>query len=166
MTSPGPAADSTEALAAAKTRGCSAIGAVAFESDAARLARLRRGAGRERDQVLDAADHAAAQEDDESHEHEAEHQPPGAAEMQRVLEEVAEIEPDGRADQRAEQRAGAADRGLHHELTRGVEGEGVGRHEALHQAEQAAGEAGAGRGYDEVRQLRNAWHVVADCCSC
>ncbi len=98
---------------------------------------------------------------DQQHEDDAEHQLPGRAEMQRRLEEVAEIEPDRRADQRPEQRAGAADRGLHDELARGVEHEGVGRHEALHQAEQAAGEAGIGGGDDEGGELV-AVDVVAD----
>ena len=81
--------------------------------------------------------------------------------MQRVLEEVAEIEPDGGADQRAEQRSNPTDRGLHHELTRGVERESVGRHESLHHAKQAASEAGIGGGNYEGRQLI-ALDVVAD----
>ena len=77
------------------------------------------------------------------------------------LEEVAQIEPDGSADQRPEQRAGAADRGLHDELAGGFEGEGVRRHEALHHAEQAAGETGIGGGDDEGGQLVTV-DVVAD----
>ena len=81
--------------------------------------------------------------------------------MQRVLEEVAEIEPDRRTDQRTEQGAGAADGRLHDELAGGVEHEGVGRHEALHDAEQAAGEARIGRSHDEGRQLVGV-NVVAD----
>ena len=88
-----------------------------------------------------------------SNEDDAEHQLPGGAEMQRRLEEIAEIEPHGGADQRSEQGAGAADRGLHHELARGVEHERVRRHEALHQAEQTAGEAGIGGGDDEGGEL-------------
>ena len=55
-----------------------------------------------------AADDAAAQEHHQQHEYQAEHQLPGAAEMQRGLEEIAQIEPDGGADQRPEQGAGAA----------------------------------------------------------
>ena len=78
-----------------------------------------------------------------------------------ALQEVLQEQPDGGADQRAEQRAGAADRGLHHELARGVEHEGVGRHEGLHHAEQAAGEAGIGGGDDEGGELV-AVDVVAD----
>ena len=70
-------------------------------------------------------------------------------------------QPDGGADQRPEQRAGAADRGLHHELAGGVEREGVGRHEALQHAEQAAGKAGIGGGDDEGGELV-AVDVVAD----
>ena len=70
-------------------------------------------------------------------------------------------EPDRGADQRAEQRAGAADRGLHDELAGGVEREGVRRHEALQHAEQAAGEAGIGGGDDEGGELV-AVDVVAD----
>ena len=81
--------------------------------------------------------------------------------MQRGLQEVAQIEPDRRADQRAEQRAGAADRGLHHELPGRIEHEGVRRHEALHDAEQAAGKAGIGGRNDEGGELV-AVDVVAD----
>ena len=69
------------------------------------------------------------------------------------MQEVAQEQPDRGAEQRAEQRADAADRGLHHQLAGGVEGEGVGRHEALQHAEQAAGEAGIGGGDDEGGQL-------------
>ena len=72
---------------------------------------------------------------------------------ERRLQEVAQVEPDRGAEQRAEQRAGAADHRLHHQLAGGVEGEGVGRHVALQHAEQAAGETGIGRGDDERRQL-------------
>ena len=82
--------------------------------------------------------------------------------MQRGLEEIAQIKPDRGADQRAEQRAGAADCGLHHQLARRVEHERVGRHEALHHAEQAAGKAGIGGGNDEGSQLV-AVNIVADC---
>ena len=57
-----------------------------------------------------------AQETDQQHEHHAQHQFPGGAEMERRLQEIAEIEPHRGADQRAEQRAGAADRGLHDQL--------------------------------------------------
>ena len=73
--------------------------------------------------------------------------------MERVLEEIAQIEPDGRADQRPEQRARAADRGLHDELAGGVEHEGVRRHEALHDREEAAGETGIGRRDHEGGEL-------------
>src|SRR3954449_11240434 len=73
--------------------------------------------------------------------------------MQRRLKEIAEIEPHGGANQWSEQGAGAADRSLHHELARGVEHERVRRHEALHQAEQSAGEASIGSGDDEGRKL-------------
>ena len=81
------------------------------------------------------------------------HQLPGAAEPEHRLQEIAQIEPDRGAEQRAEQRADAADRGLHHQLAGGVEGERVGRHEALQHAEQPAGKAGIGRGDDERGQL-------------
>ena len=81
--------------------------------------------------------------------------------MQRVLEEVAQIKPDGRADQRSEQRARPADRGLHDELAGGVEHEGVGRHEALHEGEQPAGETGVSRRDHESGQLV-AVNVVAE----
>ena len=59
----------------------------------------------------------------------------------------------GRADQRPEQRAGTADRGLHHQLPRRIEHEGVRRHEALHDAEKPPGEAGVGSRNDERRQF-------------
>ena len=81
--------------------------------------------------------------------------------MQRGLQKVAQIEPHRRAEQRSEQRAGAADRRLHHQLPGGVEHEGVRRHEALHDAEQPAGEAGIGGRDDEGGQLV-AVDVVAD----
>jgi hypothetical protein len=73
--------------------------------------------------------------------------------VKRSLQEVAQIEPDSRADQGSEQRAGAANRGLHHQLARGVEGEGVRRHEALHHAEHRAGKACIGGGDHEGGQL-------------
>ena len=81
--------------------------------------------------------------------------------MQRVLEEIAQIKPDGRADQRPEQRARSADRRLHDELAGGVEHEGVGRHETLHEGEQPAGETGVSGGHDEGGQLV-AMDVVAE----
>ena len=65
------------------------------------------------------------------------------------------------ADQRAEQRAAAADGGLHDELAGGVEHEGVRRHEALQHAEQSAGEARVGGGDHEGGELV-ALDVVAD----
>ena len=63
------------------------------------------------------------------------------------------IKPHGGADQRSEQRAGAADRGLHDELARSFECEGLGRHEALHQPEQPAGKSGIGGSDDEGGEL-------------
>ena len=105
----------------------------------------------ERVEVVEAADDAAAQEADQQHEHEAQHELPGGAEPERRLQEVLQEQPDRGAEQRPEQRAGAADRGLHDQLARGVEGEGVGRHEGLQHAEQAAGETGIGRGNRRTR---------------
>ncbi len=81
--------------------------------------------------------------------------------MKRRLKKIAQIEPDRGAGERAEQRAGAADRGQHDELARRFEGEGVRRHEALHHAEQSAGKAGIGRGDHEGDQLV-AVDIVAD----
>ena len=117
--------------------------------------------GRVAIEIDEAAHQTAAQKDDQQHENDSQHQLPGGAEMQRGLEEVAQIEPDGGADQRPEQRAGAADRGLHDELARGVEGEGVRRHEALHHSQKTAGKTGIGRGDDEGGELV-AVNIVAD----
>ena len=73
--------------------------------------------------------------------------------------------------QRPEQRAASADRRLHDELAGGLEHEGVRRHESLQHAEQAAGEAGIGRGdheggelvaVDVVADRRRAQRVLAD----
>ena len=55
----------------------------------------------------------------------------------------------------------AADRGLHHELAGRVEREGIGRHESLQHAEQAAGKSRIGGGDDEGGELV-AVDVVAD----
>ena len=118
-------------------------------------------AGHEAVEIDEAADDAAAQEADQQHEHDAEHELPGRSQTQRGLEEILQEQPDGGADQRAEQRAPAADGGLHHELAGGVEGEGVGRHEGLEHAEQAAGEARVSGGDHEGGQLV-AVDVVAD----
>ena len=107
------------------------------------------------------ADDAAAQEADQQHEDDAEHELPCRAEAERRLQEVLQKQPDGGADQRSEQRAAAADRGLHHELAGGVEHERVRRHEGLQHAEQAAGKAGIGGGDHEGGQLV-AVDVVAD----
>ena len=85
-----------------------------------------------------------AQEADQQHEHDAEHQLPGRAEPERRLQEILQEQPDRGAEQRTEQRAAAADRGLHHELARRIEGERIRRHEGLQHAEQSAGEAGIG----------------------
>ena len=73
--------------------------------------------------------------------------------MKGRLQEILQKEPDRGADQGAEQRANAADRGLHDELARRVEHERVGRHERLQHAEQPAGETGVGRGDDECGEL-------------
>ena len=78
-----------------------------------------------------------------------------------ALQEILQKQPDRGAEQRAEQRAGAADRGLHDELPGRVEDEGVGRHEGLQHAEQAAGKAGIGGGDHEGGELV-AMDVVAD----
>ena len=112
-------------------------------------------------QVRDAADDAAAQEADQQHEDDAEHQLPRRAEIQRRLQEVLQEQPDGGADQRPEQRAAAADRGLHHELAGGLEGEGIRRHERLQHAEQPAGKTGIG-GRDHEGGELVAVDVVAD----
>ncbi|MGY2930929.1 hypothetical protein ACVWZ6_000531 [Bradyrhizobium sp. GM6.1] len=118
-----------------------------------------------------AADDAAAQEADQQHEHDTQHQLPGCAEAQCGLQEVLKEQPNGCADQRSEQRAPAADGRLHHELARGVEGEGVGRHEGLEHAEQSAGEArvsgcdhegGQLVAMDVVADGRGAQRIVAD----
>ena len=77
-----------------------------------------------------------------------------------------------RSDERPEQSAGAADHGLHDQLARRIEGECLGRHVALQDAEQAAGETGIGRGNREYRQLvpldvvpdrSGALRIVTDC---
>ena len=78
-----------------------------------------------------------------------------------VCRKSLQIKPHRRADQRPEQRAGAADRRLHHQLPGRIEHEGVRRHEALHDAEQAPGEAGIGGRNDEGRQLV-AMDIVTD----
>ena len=90
-----------------------------------------------------------------------EHELPRGAQLERGLQEILQEEPDGRADQRAEERAAAADGGLHHELARGLEREGVRRHEGLQHAEQAAGEARVRGGDHEGGELV-AVDVVAD----
>jgi hypothetical protein len=113
------------------------------------------------DHVANPAHDALAQEAHEEHEDHAQHQLPGSAELEGALEEILEEEPHGGSDQRAHERAAAADDGLHHQLAGGVEGEGIGRHEGLHDAEEPAGEAGIGRGDDERRELV-AVDVVAD----
>ena len=69
------------------------------------------------------------------------------------LQEVAQKEPHRGPEERAEQGADTADRGLHDQLPGGIEGERVGRHEALQHAEQAAGKAGIGGGDDERCEL-------------
>lgn len=96
-------------------------------------------AGGEAIEICNASDDAAAQEADQQHEHDTEHQLPGRSEPERGLQEILQEEPDRRADQRPEKRAPAADRGLHHQLAGGLEGERVGRHEGLEHTEQAAG---------------------------
>ena len=68
-------------------------------------------------EVLDAANNAAAQETYQQHEDQAEHKLPRCPEPEGGLQEVLQEQPDRGADQRAEQGAAAADRGLHHELT-------------------------------------------------
>ena len=73
--------------------------------------------------------------------------------MQRVLEEVAEIKPYRRADQRPDQRACAADSGLHDQLAGRVEHESIRRHEALHDGEKTPGETGIGRSDHEGGEL-------------
>ena len=104
-------------------------------------------------EIVNAADQPAAQEANQQHENHAENQLPGRAEMQLGLQEVAEIKPHRRAHQRPEQRAGTADRRLHHQLPGRIEHEGVRRHEALHDAEKPPGEAGIRRRNDEGRQF-------------
>ena len=126
-----------------------------------RLFHARAAPRGESEKIHDAADQAATQKADQQDEDQAQHQPPAGAKVQRILEEIAQIEPDGGAEQRPEQCAGAADRCLHDKLTRGVEGERVRRHEALHHAKQAAGKAGIGRGDDKGGELV-AVDVVAD----
>ena len=110
---------------------------------------------------VDAADDAAAQEHDQHHEHEAKDELPRRAQRQRRLQFVAQIQPERAAHQRPDQRAGAADHGLHHQLARGVEGEGLWRHVALQRAFEPSGEPRIGRRDDEDRELV-ALDVVAD----
>src|SRR3546814_3150367 len=81
-----------------------------------------------------------AQEADQQHEDDAERQFPRSPEPQRSLQEVAQVEPHGGADQRTEQRAEAADHRLHDKLARGIEGEGFGRHVALQRSEEHTSE--------------------------
>jgi len=68
------------------------------------------------DQFAQTADDAAAQEEDQKHERQAEHQLPGGAELERGLQEILQEQPHGGAEQRTEQRPDPADRGLDHEL--------------------------------------------------
>ena len=161
----------TAAAAIGMAAFCSSAAVMPARGDCSAGSARAPGVRQQSIEILDAADQAAAEEADQQHEDDAEHQFPGGAEMQRGLEEIAEIKPHGGADQRSEQRAGAADRGLHHELARSIECEGVGRHEALHQAEQTAGKSGIGRGDDEGGELvavdvvaegRRALRIVAD----
>jgi hypothetical protein len=124
-----------------------------FPAVAGRLAqgRIRRGGGRARGpaeaavKVAQPADDALAQEADEEHEHHAERELPGRAELQRALQEVLQEQPDRGADHRPEKRAAPAYGGLHDQLPRGVEHECVGWHEPLQHAEQPSGQAGVGR---------------------
>ena len=111
--------------------------------------------------ILEATDNAASQEADQQHKDDAEHQFPRRAESESRLQEILKEEPNRRANQRAEQRTPAADSGLHHELTRGVEGKGVRRHEGLQDAKQPAGEPGIG-GSDHERRELVAMDVMAD----
>ena len=107
-----------------------AIGATGVDvATAARFLRRLGGvlarAAHEREQILDAADDSLPQEAHQQHEHQAEHQLPGRAQLQGGLQEVLQEEPHAGADERAEQRATSADGGLHDQLARGVEHEGV-----------------------------------------
>ena len=53
-------------------------------------------------QVRDSADDAAAQEADQQHEDDAQHQLPCGAQTERALQEILQEQPHGRADQRTE----------------------------------------------------------------
>ncbi len=116
---------------------------------------------RQRVKIGDGADDAAPQEADQQHEDDAEHELPCRTKVQRVLKEVAEIEPYDGPDQRPEQRASAADRSLHDKLPGRIERKRVRRHEALHDGEEAAGEAGIG-GCDHEGGEFVAMDVVAE----
>src|SRR5262249_41052406 len=111
------------------------------------------GTGQEGGEVLDTTNQAAAQETHQQDEYEAEDELPGCTKMKRGLQEVVQIEPDGRPYQRPEQRAGATDRRHHHELPGRVEHESVRRHKTLHEPEQPAGKTGIGRGNDKGREF-------------
>ena len=112
-----------------------------------------RAASRRVEQVPHAADQAAAQEAHQQHEHDAEHQLPGAAEAERRLQEIAQVEPDRR--RRPAARTACRRRRSRSASPAGprCRSEGLGRHEALQHAEQPAGEAGIGGGDDEGGQL-------------
>ncbi len=118
-------------------------------------------AGGEVIEACDAADDAVAKKADQQHEDDTQHELPRCTEAENGLEEILQGKPDGGADQRSEQRSAAADRGLHHELSRGIEGKRIRRHERLQDAEQAAREAGIGRGDHERGQFVTVY-VVAD----
>jgi hypothetical protein len=109
--------------------------------------------GQQRVDILEAANQSAAQEADQQHENYAQHQLPGGAEIERGLQKIAQVEPHRRPEQRPEQSAGTTDRRLHHQLPGGFEREGIRRHEALHEAEQASGKARIGGGHHEGGQL-------------
>ena len=70
-----------------------------------------------------------------------------------MLQRAPQINPHAGPKCRADQRTGAAHDGLDDELPRGLEIEGVGRHIALEQAEQPAGQSPIGRRDDEGGEL-------------
>ena len=81
--------------------------------------------------------------------------------MQRRLEEIAQVQPDGGAHQGPEQSACASYGRLHDELARRFERERIRRHEGLQHPEQTSRQSGIG-GSDHEGGKLVAMNVVAD----
>src|SRR6185369_12769419 len=93
------------------------LGRYACDRRALHRLRLLFGTDHERVEIFDPADEAASQKANQQHEYDAENELPGRAKVKCGLQEVVQIEPDGRPHQRPKQRASAADRRHHHELS-------------------------------------------------